>query len=1014
MISPRKPMNVRTRSSRNSEIEDLKLTHPGPFLARVVSHLDKKFGGGLEVEIIKRSTTPNTYESGNQTYVVYYASPFYGVTPLQKNDNNDSYASSQQSYGFWAVPPDPGSLVLVVFVEGNVDQGYWIACVQNEFMNFMVPEPRVSTTLTTPSTPTALAGKKLPVAEYNKFLANPNNNYPTSQPKPYNDTFVEALLEQGLLDDDTRGVTSTSARREAPSNVYGMSTPGPIDKRPGSPTVERGVSDSKATVFASRLGGHSIVMDDGDETILRNGPAESTPKEYVRVTDAPGTGDPTLPANELFRIRTRTGHQILLHNTEDLIYIANSKGTAWIELTSNGKIDIYAQDSISVHSQQDLTFVADRDINFAAAENMNIAVGKDIRINAGDNIGITSGEKYSVDAGDSVSFRANTLMTLYASTNASLVTGSGDLTVMSGGNLSMQATADMGLTSASSIRASAKASLHLKSQGTTMLSSVSGSTHIKSGGELLMAATGSVHANAGLGMFLTSGGNTNIKSGTSLYVNASGNIHTLAGAAVFIDGNPNVKINTNVAQPATSADHAVLAGDPAEPRPVSPVQPTLALMPSRIPQHEPWLQHENLNPSAYTPEKTRAGVQAVDSFTQPIPDTYLTRPNATTVGTTSTSISYPGFIPPEGSFTGDTEYPPGPLPTGANVKIAHQYLMGLSKEMTPEIAAGFVGNFMVESYPQINPQAFNNDGEGEGARGIAQWRGPRIRKFRELYKKDILEATLQEQLDYVWWELTSEPYYSSLWNKYIKNSKTATEAAKMVEKYYEASGQSELATRISNAVAVFRLYQANYDPTGIEGLPAITDSSGNSASYPLEPYDYDGNLTGRVDQQQGSQAAIRKLPLDENLVNVLNAAAHAANIDRVVVVSGGQVHRDDPAAVKDKNRTGSFRHDVWKPGARTGGMAADLDLYVGGRPLDGDNPADREKMANFISHAVRAGIRSVGWDSSSTGNGYYMGSQRIHMDRYGASGSLVVWGHNRSSSSAVGWVVQAARRGMPT
>ncbi|MFM6199336.1 MAG: hypothetical protein ACKPE1_09375, partial [Dolichospermum sp.] len=54
--------------------------------------------------------------------------------------------------------------------------------------------------------------------------------------------------------------------------------------------------------------------------------------------------------NELVRIRTRTGHQILLHNSADLIYIANAKGTAWVELTSNGKIDIFAQDSVSIHT----------------------------------------------------------------------------------------------------------------------------------------------------------------------------------------------------------------------------------------------------------------------------------------------------------------------------------------------------------------------------------------------------------------------------------------------------------------------------------------------------------------------------------------------------------------------------------------------------------------------------------------------------------------------------------------
>jgi hypothetical protein len=72
------------------------------------------------------------------------------------------------------------------------------------------------------------------------------------------------------------------------------------------------------------------------------------------------------------RIRTRTGHQILLHNSEDLIYIGNAKGTTWIELTSNGKIDIYAKDSISVHTENDLNFTADRDINFNANGDINL------------------------------------------------------------------------------------------------------------------------------------------------------------------------------------------------------------------------------------------------------------------------------------------------------------------------------------------------------------------------------------------------------------------------------------------------------------------------------------------------------------------------------------------------------------------------------------------------------------------------------------------------------------------
>jgi hypothetical protein len=61
-----------------------------------------------------------------------------------------------------------------------------------------------------------------------------------------------------------------------------------------------------------------------------------------------------------------------MHNSEDLIYIGNAKGTAWVELTSNGKIDIYAADSISIHTETDLNIKADRDINMEAGRNINM------------------------------------------------------------------------------------------------------------------------------------------------------------------------------------------------------------------------------------------------------------------------------------------------------------------------------------------------------------------------------------------------------------------------------------------------------------------------------------------------------------------------------------------------------------------------------------------------------------------------------------------------------------------
>ena len=86
--------------------------NPGPFIARVVKHADPYYLGGLEVELLKTTEAGNAGETLGQTAIVYYASPFYGVTGAQHLGKNDNYSNTQKSYGFWMVPPDPGTLVL--------------------------------------------------------------------------------------------------------------------------------------------------------------------------------------------------------------------------------------------------------------------------------------------------------------------------------------------------------------------------------------------------------------------------------------------------------------------------------------------------------------------------------------------------------------------------------------------------------------------------------------------------------------------------------------------------------------------------------------------------------------------------------------------------------------------------------------------------------------------------------------------------------------------------------------
>jgi hypothetical protein len=370
--------NQETRTSGASS-KLSKTDGPGPFEAIIKNHLDGEYMGRLEVELLKSNTEGSTPNVGGERVIVDYLSPFYGVTPFAGSSPNDNFASSQKSYGMWAIPPDVGTKVLVIFAEGNKSRGFWIGCIQDRYMNFMVPG-NASTKYNTQDQTT-----QKPVGEYNKRTEEAVENDPTKFLKPVNTDALTQLTNAGIQLDQIRGTTTSSARRETPSSVFGWSTPGPLDRRPGHPTTKTGEKGAEIDIPSSRLTGTTFVMDDGDTSLYRKGPAggeNAVPSEYTTLDKG---GDPSIPANELFRIRTRTGHQILLHNSEDLIYIAHGSGKSWIEMTANGKIDIYAEDSISMHTKNDFNFKADRDINIEAGNNINLKAGNQMMTQTGAN-----------------------------------------------------------------------------------------------------------------------------------------------------------------------------------------------------------------------------------------------------------------------------------------------------------------------------------------------------------------------------------------------------------------------------------------------------------------------------------------------------------------------------------------------------------------------------------------------------------------------------------------------------
>lgn len=382
----------RTQTGSGDQIDG-----PGPYLAKVKNHLDGEYMGRLEVELLKHNTEGNSTETTGQLVTVSYLSPFYGVTPYKGVSENEGGAYSQSSYGFWAVPPDIDTTVMVIFAEGNRGQGFWIGCVQDTYMNFMTPG-RASTGYNE-----EVPGELRPTTEYNKRTEEASGNNPTQFIKPCDADGCAMLERSGLMGDSVRGHTSSSARREVPSMVFGWSTAGPADWRDGSPRVAYGEEFGQSQVPFNRLGGSTFVMDDGDPSMYRTSAPSEGPSAYAPLSQG---GLPEYPANELVRIRTRTGHQILMHNSEDLIYIQHGNGT-YIEFTAGGKIDIYAKDSVNVHATTDINLKADRNINIEAGSAINMKSGTNMNLESAADTNLKVGADGKITTGGTTNITAS-------------------------------------------------------------------------------------------------------------------------------------------------------------------------------------------------------------------------------------------------------------------------------------------------------------------------------------------------------------------------------------------------------------------------------------------------------------------------------------------------------------------------------------------------------------------------------------------------------------------------------
>lgn len=379
-------------------------TITSPILAVVKDNIDPNKTGRIRGYLLDNSGADEDDSSNWKT--LQYMSPFFGRTdPNGSDDTYGGFKLNPSSYGMWYSPPDIGSIVVCIFINGDIspENSFYIGSVPDPVALRMVPaiganfeEENVAFNS---GEATKLGGAiRVPVTNMNSNdTASADSPNFINADKPCHSYSAAVMFQQGILRDPIRGPISSSAQRESPSRVgWGVSTP-------GRPIYEGGYDDETLIAalkenseqnlkIISRRGGHSIVMDDGD----------------------------ILGRDQLVRIRTTLGHQILMSDDGQVLMFLHANGQSYIELGKEGTVDVYSTNSVNIRTQGDLNLHADNNINIHAAKDLNIHA-QNINTEAETNYNSYTGGDHQISTVGKHTIKAGGPLAMTASGEASMV-----------------------------------------------------------------------------------------------------------------------------------------------------------------------------------------------------------------------------------------------------------------------------------------------------------------------------------------------------------------------------------------------------------------------------------------------------------------------------------------------------------------------------------------------------------------------------------------------------------------
>lgn len=397
----------------NEIFDDVSMEYTNMTIGTVVDANDPQQMGRLRIRCPGWGETPDKKVA--ELPWALYITPFGGANGgigrgPEKNPTNSNDGSV--AYGLWAIPK-VGAQVLVACLDGDPNMRVWLGCMYDQFTPHTMPHGRFN------------GGDNLqgPHSSSGNFVQPYYDNLNIA----FNDELDSKEFRTRAGDYTVAGVQERNVKIAETSQADDKEEKHrqgyEISRAESNHTSDYTDNNYDSQVYSLTTPGfHALSMDDR--------------KQNCRI-----------------RIRTTSGNQIILDDSNERIYVSTAEGASWIEMDLNGNIDIYSERRISVHAENDINITSDEKIRMYGKKGVHIQTDEEFRLRTKKDITIKTDEKihaYSkkdmnIESKEKVSFKAAKEMKV--DTKAMNIQGSSDVKI-TGGKLDLLANGPLTMTGA--------------------------------------------------------------------------------------------------------------------------------------------------------------------------------------------------------------------------------------------------------------------------------------------------------------------------------------------------------------------------------------------------------------------------------------------------------------------------------------------------------------------------------------------------------------------------------------